>query len=183
MSGSIEAVFKDQIDSVFEAVLSAVITPIRRNVVNNARQLHLDGAECMNPEEVNQQMFDAAAAAQKRPHNSNKGNDSELNAVCLLAANAIRRLRRGDVPGAVNSLCYVVRMGAVFSAYAVIEASNPAATHSKESAIRTNLVIDRYRELKRDRSLNKEAASKKIFSEHIVPWFKDVIRNTLKGAV
>jgi len=181
VSVSIEQVFMDQIDSAFEAVLGAIVTPSRRVDLNTARQAHLDGAECMNPEEVFQQMFDAAADAQKRPRNSKKGNDFELNAMCLLAANAIHRLRRGDVPGAVNSLCYFVRIGAVFGTYAVMEGSNPAATHSKESAIRTNLVIDRYRELKNERGLTRNAASQVIFEERLVPWDQQNIRNTLKG--
>lgn len=176
-----EEVFKRQIDIVFEAVVSMVVTPNRRDVVSIARQRHLDGAECTNPEEVADQMLDAAAAAQERPRNSEKGNDFELNALCLLAANAVHRLRRGDVPGAVNSLCYLVRMGAVFSAYAVMAASNPAATRSKESAILTNLVIDRYRELKKERGLKKNEASTVIFEEHLVPWGQENIRNALKG--
>lgn len=181
MNATIEDVVEAQIARAFESIHGAVVTSPRGDELTKALQLHLDGAECPNPEEAAQQMFDAAAMAQKRPRNSQNGNNFELNALCLLAASALHRLRRGNVPGAVNSLCELVRISAVFRAYAVIEASNPSATHSKESAIRTNLVIDRYRELNRERGLTKEAASKKIFDEHIVPWSKEVIRNTLKG--
>ncbi len=178
---TIDEVIEAQIARAFESICGAVLTSSRRDALTKDLQRHLDGAECPNPEEAAQQMFDEAAAPEQRRRNSQSRNVFEMNAVCLLAANAIHRLRRRNVPGAVNSLCELVRIGAIFRAYAVIEASNPTATHSKESAIRKNLVIDRYRELKRERGLKKDPASEVIFKEHIVPWSLQVIRNTLKG--
>ena len=180
-NSTIDDVIEAQIARAFESILGAVLTSSRRDELTKALQIHVDGAECPNPEEAAQQMFDEAAAVQQRRRNSQSGNVFEMNALCLLAANAIHRLRRGNVPGAVNSLCELVRIGAVFRAYAVIEASNPVAKHSKDSAIRTNRVIDRYRELNKESGLNKDAASQAIFDEHIVPWSQQVIRNALKG--
>ena len=182
----LEVLFNTRIDDAFDSVFLNVLTPEHRAIIVRAIKEHRDGPECPDPEETIERWF-SADVIDERQGTKTPSQEIELNALCMLAANALHRLRRGDLTGAVNSICEVTRFGAIFKMYSVVEASSASSVHSKDSAERANTVIRRYRELeakqKADglKALGKTKASEIIDQEHIVHLSQRVIRNILKG--
>ena len=182
----LETLFNARIDDAFESVFANVLTPEQKEDWVRAIKQHRDGPECPDPEATLARWL-SSDVIDERQGTKAPSQEIEMNALCMLAANALHRLRRGDLAGAVNSLCEVTKFGAIFKTYSVVEARSATSVRSRTSAERSNAVIRRYRELEAEQrakgleALGKNKAATLINNEHTFPLSEDVIRNTLKG--
>lgn len=182
----LETLFNARIDDAFESVFANILTPEHKEDWIRAIKLHRDGPECPDPEATLDRWF-SSNVIDERQGTKAPSQEIEMNALCMIAANALHRLHRGDLTGAVNSLCEVTKFGAIFKTYSVLEARSGTSVRSKTSAEQTNTVIRRYRELEAQQkakgleAIGKNKSAEIIDCENIVPLVYETIRNVLKG--